>query len=55
LSEASKKIRALEWLLLFRSGTADPVVKSDWQRAVQRAMTEGDAGLAFRIVKEKES
>jgi hypothetical protein len=35
--------------LLGDGGTADPAVKSDWQRAVQRAMTEGDAGLAFRI------
>jgi cobalamin biosynthesis protein CbiD len=38
--------------LLGDGGTTDPAVKSDWQRAVQRAMTEGDAGLAFRIVKD---
>ena len=38
--------------LLGDGGTADPAVKSDWQRAVQRAMTEGDSGLAFRIVKD---
>ena len=38
--------------LLGDGGTADPAVKSDWQRAVKRAMTEGSAGLAFRIVKD---
>jgi hypothetical protein len=39
--------------LLSDGGTADPAIKSDWQRAVQRAMTEGNAELAFRIVKEQ--
>jgi hypothetical protein len=38
--------------LLGDSATANPAVKSDWQRAVERAMTEGSAGLAFRIVKD---
>jgi hypothetical protein len=37
--------------LLGDGSTADPVVKSDWHRAVQRAMTEGRSGLAFRISK----
>lgn len=37
--------------LLGDGSTADPAVKSDWQRAVQKAMTEERTGLAFRIVK----
>jgi hypothetical protein len=39
--------------LLSDGGTSDPAVASGWQRAVQRAMTEGNAGLAFRIVKKQ--
>jgi hypothetical protein len=31
---------------------ADSAVSADWQRAVQKAMKEGNAGLAFRIVKD---
>ena len=38
--------------LLGDGGTADPAFKSDWQRAVQKAMTEGSAGLALRIVED---
>jgi hypothetical protein len=40
--------------LLGDGGTADPAVKFDWQRAVQRAMTEGNAGLALRLGKSNE-
>jgi hypothetical protein len=37
--------------LLGDGGTADPAVKFDWQRAVQRAMTGGSAGLGLRSLK----
>jgi hypothetical protein len=39
--------------LLSDGSTADPAIKFDWQRALQRAMKEGNAGLAFRIVKKQ--
>jgi hypothetical protein len=40
--------------LLGDGGTADPAVRSHWQRALQRAMTEGNAGLALRLGKTNE-
>ena len=39
--------------LLPDGGTADPAVKSDWQRAVQRAMKEGSAWLTLRLGEDR--